>query len=159
MQHTVSIICRMSCICVERHTFMNFRECMQPLMISWGLFIRPLIVEIGDQRCELSVLSISFLPRFMPFIKLVPSLFPNEFASKVVSTAIVPRKLAWSKYEIMHIMFTKMSSATVAGFICEDDGCLRVMLQFLTQWMEIILNPTEKNSYLTKGKWLTPSSW
>jgi hypothetical protein len=53
-----------------------------------------LIVEIGNQWCELSILSISFLPRFVPFIELVPSLLPNEFTGKVVSSAIVPRKLA-----------------------------------------------------------------
>ena len=36
----------------------------------------------------------SFLPRFMPLVEPVSSLLPYEFASMVVSWALVPRKLA-----------------------------------------------------------------
>ena len=101
---------------------------------GWGPgFIMRLISLIEKTRLESTLESISFLPRFMPFVNLVSSLLPYEVTSKVVSSAFAPRKLAWSKYAIVHIMFIKMSSATVEGFICLYVGCVCVMLQFLTK--------------------------
>ena len=143
MQHTVSIVCRMSCICVERHTFMNFRECMQPLMMSWGLFA----IDCWDRKPAVWIIStVNQLPsKIYAF---------HKARSFIVSKRIRQQGGFYSHCSKKTCMIKVWNSAHHVHQN-EQCHCCRLHLRMwsmptcyvsiLTKWTEIILNPTDRN--------------